>query len=91
MPCLYRVGLIAAFTVAVPFFTNAHLAGGLVKKRRHSLKLEQYSFEPSAGIFSARKVPKKPKWMGSLPVSLTELLKSEEWPETQQFLTLEPT
>jgi hypothetical protein len=59
-----------------------------MKKRRHALKLEQYSFETSAGLFSARKVPKKPKWMGSIHFSLSDLLKHEEWLEPQQPLSL---
>jgi peptidoglycan/xylan/chitin deacetylase (PgdA/CDA1 family) len=62
-----------------------------VKKRRHSLALDQYSFESSAGLFSARKVPKKPKWMSSLQVSLSELLNYEDWLEPQSRLMLEPS
>jgi hypothetical protein len=67
------------------------LVGGLVKKRRHSLKLEQFAFEPSSGMFSARKVPKKPRWMGSIPVSLSELLNTEEWFDMKPSLQLEPS
>lgn len=62
-----------------------------MKKRRHALKLEQYSFETTAGLFSARKVPKKPHWMiGGTPYSLSDLLKSEEWSEPNNLLAFEP-